>query len=101
MHLVVVLEEHFHHSQEHFLDLLLCHLHGKTAVGPTGLFAGGGAGQNPYGGSPTAVAGPGGGGGYYPGPATYVKDAVANTGGGGGAVNSGGGGTGGKRNLYY
>ncbi len=68
----------------------------KTAVGPTGLFAGGGAGESPFSGSPTAVAGPGGGGGYYPGPNTYVKDAVANTGGGGGAVNSGGGGAGGK-----
>nr|BAR30527.1 hypothetical protein [uncultured Mediterranean phage uvMED] len=68
----------------------------KTAVGPTGLFAGGGAGEKPYSGSGTAVAGPGGGGGYYPGPATYVANAVANTGGGGGALNSGGGGTGGK-----
>ena len=63
----------------------------KTTVGPTGLFAGGGAGENPYGGSPTAVAGPGGGGGYYPdggGGGTFTKDAVANTGSGGGGTNA-------------
>ena len=60
----------------------------KNTVGPTGLFAGGGAGENPFGGTPTAVAGPGGGGGYYPGPDTFVKDAVANTGSGGGGTNA-------------
>ena len=60
----------------------------KTTVGPTGLFAGGGSGEAPYGGSPTSVAGPGGGGGYYPGPNTFVKDAVANTGSGGGGTNA-------------
>ena len=60
----------------------------KNTVGPTGLFAGGGAGENPFGGTPTAVAGPGGGGGYYPGPDTFTKDAVANTGSGGGATNA-------------
>tara|TARA_A100001515_G_scaffold35696_1_gene27911 strand:+ start:196 stop:1233 length:1038 start_codon:yes stop_codon:yes gene_type:complete len=68
----------------------------KTTVGPTGLFAGGGAGESPYGGTPTAVAGPGGGGGYYPGPDTFTKDAVANTGSGGAATNSANSGAGGK-----
>ena len=69
----------------------------KTTVGPTGLFAGGGSGENPYnGGSPTAVAGSGGGGGYYPGPSTFVQDAVVNTGSGGAGTNAAPGGVGGK-----
>lgn len=61
----------------------------KTAVGPTGLFGGGGAGQNPYGASPTAAGGPGGGG-SGPSPA-----GVDNTGGGGAGSNAAPGGHGG------
>tara|TARA_B100002019_G_scaffold99023_1_gene85305 strand:+ start:288 stop:1331 length:1044 start_codon:yes stop_codon:yes gene_type:complete len=69
----------------------------KTTVGPTGLFAGGGAGESPYGtATPSAVAGPGGGGGYYPGPDTFTKDAVANTGSGGAGTNTANSGAGGK-----
>jgi len=49
-----------------------------SAVGPTGLYGGGGAGENPYSGGSTAAGGAGGGGS---GPA---PNAIANTGGGGG-----------------
>ena len=38
----------------------------KNAVGPTGLFGGGGAGQNPYGSNPVAAGGSGGGGSGSP-----------------------------------
>ena len=56
----------------------------KTAVGPTGLFGGGGAGENPYGpGSPTAVGGPGGGG------SGTSANGVTNTGGGGAGMQNG------------
>ena len=61
----------------------------RTAVGPTGLFGGGGAGQSPFGASPTALGGPGGGG-SGPTPA-----AIDNTGGGGAGTNGAPGGHGG------
>ena len=66
----------------------------RDAIGDSGHFGGGGAGQNPYGSTPTSPGGVGGGGGYNGG--TQVKDGVANTGGGGGGVSSGGGGNGGS-----
>ena len=69
----------------------------KNTVGPTGLFAGGGSGESPYGSAtPTSAAGSGGGGGYFPGPETFVADGVANTGGGGAGTNAAPGGVGGK-----
>jgi len=55
----------------------------KTAVGPTGFFAGGGAGESPYGGVPTASGGAGGGGS---GPSA---NGITYTGGGGAGMNSG------------
>ena len=55
----------------------------KTAVGPSGFFAGGGAGENPYGGTPTASGGAGGGGS---GPSA---NGITYTGGGGAGMNSG------------
>jgi hypothetical protein len=56
----------------------------KTAVGPSGFFAGGGAGENPYGdGNPTASGGAGGGGS---GPSA---NGVTNTGGGGAGMQTG------------
>lgn len=64
----------------------------KTAVGPTGLFAGGGAGGSENGGTPSpSPGGPGGGGPSGAGPNSAPADdnrgnpGVANTGGGGGA----------------
>lgn len=56
----------------------------KTAVGPSGFFAGGGAGENPYStGSPTATGGSGGGG------SGTSANGVTNTGSGGAGMNSG------------
>jgi hypothetical protein len=56
----------------------------KTAVGPSGFFGGGGAGENPYsGGSPTAIGGSGGGG------SGTSANGVTNTGGGGAGMETG------------
>ena len=56
----------------------------KTAVGPSGFFAGGGAGENPYSGSaPTATGGSGGGG------SGASANGVTNTGSGGAGMDSG------------
>ena len=56
----------------------------KTAVGPSGFFAGGGAGENPYlPGSPTATGGSGGGG------SGTSANGVTNTGSGGAGMDSG------------
>jgi len=57
----------------------------KSAVGPTGLYGGGGAGENPYSGTPTALGGPGGGGS---GPS---PNGIDYTGGGGAGTNATGG----------
>jgi len=54
----------------------------RDALGPTGLFAGGGGGA----GGPGGSGGPGGGG---PGAPPTVGKAVVNTGGGGGGFNPG------------
>ena len=79
----------------------------KTAVGPTGLFGGGGAGQNPFNAEPTSAGGVGGGGGFNPeggsgGESDPVFDqgvltlnGVDNTGSGGAGANAAPGGHGG------
>ena len=55
----------------------------KTAVGPSGYYGGGGAGENPYGGTPTASGGVGGGG------SGAAADGIEYTGGGGAGMNTG------------
>ena len=55
----------------------------KNAVGPTGLFGGGGGGENPYQGSPTGAPGPGGGGGGSGISPPVSSPGIDNTGGGG------------------
>lgn len=69
-----------------------------SAVGPTGLFAGGGGGTGYYNPAPQRVGGPGGGGAGGGQPASPGIPGVDNTGGGGGggAQNGGASGSGGK-----
>ena len=58
-----------------------------TAVGPTGLFGGGGSStySNSYGPGSTARSPGGGGGGYWNATPDPIANGVANTGGGGGS----------------
>ena len=61
----------------------------KTATGPTGLYAGGGAGENPYTSNATSASGgPGGGGGNDAG-GQGGANGIQYTGGGGAGMNSG------------
>ena len=61
----------------------------KSAVGSNGLYGGGGAGENPYSGSPNALGGPGGGG------SGASANGIDYTGGGGAGTNGPPGGIGG------